>query len=81
MQEMALTPEARGEIVEEAKRRALKDMGKPVSELASEEKRQAGNLTNDYAVQMLKDAHDFKMKAFQGKFRLQGKTGNSRIKS
>lgn len=59
---MALTPEARGEIVEEAKRRALKDMGKPVSELASEEKRQAGSLANDYAVQMLKEAHDFKLR-------------------
>lgn len=59
---MALTPEARGEIVEEAKRRALKDMGKPESELASEEKRQAGSLANDYAVQMLKEAHDFKLR-------------------
>ena len=62
MQEMALTPEAHREIVEEAKRRALKDMGKPVSELTSEEKRQAGSLTNDYAVQMLKEAHDFKIR-------------------
>ena len=59
---MALTPEARGEIVEEAKRRALKDMGKSESELNGEEKRQAGSLANDYAVQMLKDAHDFKLR-------------------
>lgn len=59
---MDLTPEARGEIVEEAKRRALKEMGKPESELASEEKRQAGSLANDYAVQMLKEAHDFKLR-------------------
>ena len=59
---MALTPEARREIVEEAKHRALKDMGKPESELNGEEKRQAGSLANDYAVQMLKDAHDFKIR-------------------
>lgn len=78
---MALTPEARGEIVEEAKRRALKDMGKPESELNGEEKRQAGSLANDYAVQMLKADILLKMKAFQGKFRLQGKIGSLRIKS
>lgn len=40
---MALTPEARREIVEEAKRRALKDMGKPVSELARQSEKNAIN--------------------------------------
>lgn len=62
MQEMALTPEARGEIVEEARSRALREIGKPAAELNGEEKRALGSLANDYVVQMLKDAHDFKLR-------------------
>ena len=62
MQGMALTPEARREIVEEARNRALREIGKPVAELNGEEKRALGSLAKDYALEMLKEAHDFKLR-------------------